>query len=254
MISSNLRGLDCVSQIDVYQRGRGIFVAIITVSEIMEHGRLYYIDAHSVGLDALRKRLQASDLIPSHLPLLERLAENLALLRQADICSLGDLRDALKTKKSAMVLAARCNVDGQYLLLLRRAINGFFPKPKDLNDFVWLDMATVGKLAMVGVNNTQQLFDGVAGDPEFAKKAGVTLRALAPFLEYSDLCRIQWVSPTFARVMISAGITDADSVAKSDPEELCDAIGEANKKDGLYKAKVGLRDIKRLVVAASYVD
>lgn len=216
-------------------------------------GTMYYIDADAVGLDALQARLQGTDLIPSHLPLLEGIAENMALLSAAGIGSLGDLQVVLKTAKSASELASRCDVERDYLMLLRRVINGFFPKPKPLADLDWLDTEIIDKLARAGVANTQQLFDAAMNSVEFCAKVGISERDLRPFIEVADLCRVQWVSPTFARAIIAAGIAGAEDVKNADPEALCASIVRANKVAGFNKGKVGLRDVKRLVVAAEYV-
>ena len=76
---------------------------------------------------------------------------------------------------------------------------------------------------------------------------------LLEFMVISDLCRIQWVSPTFARVLVASGITSAAAVAKADPEALFHAISKANEDAKFYKGKIGLRDVRRLVAAATYV-
>jgi hypothetical protein len=68
----------------------------------------------------------------------------------------------------------------------------------------------------------------------------------------SDLSRVQWVSPTFARTLVAAGFTGAAEVSMADPEALYEAVMQANENARFYKGKVGLRDIKRLIAAAAY--
>jgi hypothetical protein len=72
-------------------------------------------------------------------------------------------------------------------------------------------------------------------------------------LSISDLCRIQWVSSSFARALVAAGAADAAAVAAANPETLFEVIKKANRNAKYYKGTVGLRDVKRLVVAARYV-
>lgn len=86
-----------------------------------------------------------------------------------------------------------------------------------------------------------------------ARKAGLDVKDIAECLALSDLSRIQWVSPAFARVLIAAGYPSAKKVAGANPEVLSRAVTEANEGAGFYKGKVGLRDIKRLVASARYV-
>ncbi len=214
----------------------------------------YYIDASSTNLDDLQTRLQATDLIPSHQPLLEGMAKKMGLLKKAGVNSLTDLRARMKSKKSLASLADDSGVDPDYLVLLRRVVEGFFPKPQALKVFDWLEKNTVVKLEKVGVSNTLQLFETASsGADALVKNAGLKKKDLSELIALSDLSRVQWVSPTFARVLVVAGFTKAAAVAKAKPEVLYDAIMRANEDALFYKGKVGLRDIKRLVVAATYV-
>jgi hypothetical protein len=42
-------------------------------------------------------------------------------------------------------------------------------------------------------------------------------------------------------------------VAAADADDLCQALMHVNEGDRFFKGKIGLRDIKRLIRAASYV-
>jgi hypothetical protein len=42
-------------------------------------------------------------------------------------------------------------------------------------------------------------------------------------------------------------------VAAAEAEDLCEALEVVNEGDRFFKGKIGLRDIKRLIRAASYV-
>lgn len=214
----------------------------------------YYLDEHSIDLSALQKRLQSTDLIPSQAPLLDGIAAKMSSIRKTGVRTAADLRSALRTAKSLASLSENSGVDAEYLKLLKRALNGFFPKPRPLEDIDWLDQETVVSLKKAGVKNTQHLFeetaDGAAG---LAKRTGTRQKTLSAFAEIADLCRIQWVSPTFARVLVAAGFKNAAAVAAADPAGLFDAICAANEKAKFYKGKVGLRDVKRLTAAAAYV-
>lgn len=214
----------------------------------------YYLDDYSTDLDAVRERLQSTDLIPSQEPLLDGLAEKLTSITRAGVTSLADLRGALKTEKSLASLSNSSGVDVGYLQLLRRVINGYFPKPRPLKDIDWLGVDVVNSLKKIGITNTRQLFDAAsAGVTGLASRAGIDRQEAKELFAISDLCRIQWVSPSFARVLVAAGVTNAAEVAKADSEALFDAIETANLDAKFYKGKVGLRDINRLVTAATYV-
>ena len=213
----------------------------------------YYIDDHLTGLSALQERLQNTDLIPSQEPLLEDISQKMSALRKVGIASLADLRSALKTARVLESLSQRSGVDPGYLQLLRRAVNGFFPKPRSLDEVDWLDKSTAVSLKKAGIRNTQQLFDAASeGAAGLAKETGTDQKDILDFVVISDLCRIQWVSPTFARVLVEAGFTSATAIAEADPETLFEAIAQANRDARFYKGKVGLKDVRRLVIAAAY--
>lgn len=214
----------------------------------------YYLDDNSVDLSDLKKRLQTSDLIPSQEPLLEDLDAKITALCASGIVSLADLRAALKSPQSLTSLAAASGVDPGYLKLLKRTVAGFFPRPRPLSEFDWLEPSSISCLKAARITNTQKLFDAASNgaDPVLVE-IGLDPTELAELTAISDLCRIQWVSPKYARAILATGHNTATDVAQADPESLCRAIATANKGDRFYKGKVGLRDVSRLVAAAAFV-
>lgn len=215
---------------------------------------LYHMDDESMDLGDLQKRLEDTDLIPSQLPLLEGLDEKMSAFKAAGVHSVANLRAALKTSKSLASLSQRSGVDPDYLKLLNRTIGGFFPKPRSLGEVNWLGGDTIARLQDAGINNTQQLFDAyAAGGIDLANQTGANPDDVRELARISDLCRIQWVSPSFARVLIAAGVTSSVAVAKADPKDLFEALVKANEGAKFYKGKVGLRDVRRLVAAVAYV-
>lgn len=214
----------------------------------------YHLDDTTCYLSYVEKRLQNSDLIPSQQPLLEDLEINLVALRTVGIGSLADLRAALESKASLSALAAQSGIDPNYLALLKRAISGFFPKPRTLADVDWLRSDIVSRLKTARITNTQKLFDAAAGGvAPLASRLRVDRSELRELIAISDLCRIQWVSLKYARALLATGHRGAADVAKADPEELVQAIADANQDDKFYRGKVGLRDVRRLVAVAGYV-
>ncbi len=214
----------------------------------------YHLDASSTDLAALGKRLETTDLIPSQMPLLDGLDGALAAFQAGGVHTLADLRAALKSPKGLAALAAETGIDPAYLRLLRRTIDGFFPKPRPLNDWDWLPDPVAGGLKAAGIANTRQLFEAASDGPEtLARAIGVDVAALAEAVAIADLCRIQWVSPNYARALVAAGATTPARVAATDPDALCAALEKANAGARFYNGKVGRRDVGRLVAAAAYV-
>jgi hypothetical protein len=213
----------------------------------------YYLDDAELRLRALRKRLESTDLIPSHAVLLEGIGPKFSALEKAGCKTVRELRSSLKNAKTLAKLAAESGVEAEYLGLLRRAVEGFFPKPQPMAAFDWVPRFVLQRLSRAGIESTLQLHHAAKTDPHaLANGTGLTPKELAEPVALADLSRVQWTSPTFARVLVAAGYDSAAKVADADPEELCSAVAAANEGGRYYNGKLGLRDIKRLVVAAGY--
>jgi hypothetical protein len=125
-----------------------------------------------------------------------------------------------------------------------------------LKTFAWLPEGDIEKLEQNGIDDTAQLYemaDSVKKRTELAKSTDVAIATLEALTRLVDLMRVQWVSPTFAQMLIAAGYDSASKVARAEADELCDALKRVNTGDKFFKGQLGLRDIKRLILAASYV-
>jgi hypothetical protein len=54
-------------------------------------------------------------------------------------------------------------------------------------------------------------------------------------------------------MLLAAGYDSAKKVSEADAGELFKALDRVNKESKFFMGKLGLRDIKRLIKAASYV-
>ena len=210
----------------------------------------YHVNPQTITLTTLTTRINQTDLTPGLVPVRDQWPVQVKLLQKAGIRTLADLRTRLKTKKTLAVFAAEADMNPDYLVLLRRMVEGFFPDPRPLAEFSWLDSAVIQKLKQAGIADTRQLFE--AGKSELGKTE-LMPHQLMEAQALADLCRIQWVSPLFARSILAAGLNSAAAVAKSDPEKLCAAVAAVNGREGFFKGKIGVRDIRRLVFAAAQV-
>lgn len=216
----------------------------------------YSINAQNITLDDLMKRIKETDLVPSRSMLTEDIDRKFAGLMQNGIDTLEDLRKAVKTPKSIASLAEKANISVEYLTLLRREIEGYFPKSFPFSDFSLLDQNKIKKLESNGYKNTAQFYEWMEDKDKWDKEIqvlGLDRDFIAQMFALADLTRIQWVNPTFAGMLYDAGCTSAESVAEADAEQLCKAVERINEEKKYFKGKIGLRDIKRLVKAASYL-
>jgi hypothetical protein len=216
----------------------------------------YHIDAQTVSLEDLGKRIEASDLVPSRSSLLDGIKVKLDALEQQGITTLACLRSELKNTNRLEAVSNQTGIDKQYLVLLRREIESYFPKPIALKDFDWLPKEEIAKLEENGMRDTARLYkaaSSIKSRTELVESTDVDVAILEALVQLADLARVQWVSPKFARMLVEAGYDSASKVAAADAEDLCEALEVVNEGDKFFKGKIGLRDIKRLVRAASYL-
>jgi hypothetical protein len=216
----------------------------------------YHINAEKISLTDLQKRIEATDLVPSRASLLDGLGTKMKSLEKHGIITLADLRNELKTSKRLDALAKATGIETQYLTLLRREIEGWFPKPSPVKDFDWLPKNEITKLERNGIRDTAALYEATDSKSKrtaLAKSAGVDVVTLETFAQLVDLTRVQWVSPAAARMLFETGCTGSAKLAKANADELYEALARVNIGNRFFKGKIGLRDVKRLILAASYV-
>lgn len=216
----------------------------------------YYLNADQITIKELQKRIQETDLVPSRIKLLENIDTIFKKLMAAGISTFADLRKGLKNSKNISSFSKKTGIDSEYLKLLRREIEGYFPKAFPISSFDWFDKKDIEKLEVEGLKNTLLLYEAL-NSSEKRTRIITTLKIDQKTIDslrfLVDLTRIQWISPLAARMLAAAGYCNAKEVAKADADKLCNDLDRVNKENNFFKGKIGLRDVKRLVMAASYV-
>ena len=216
----------------------------------------YHINADEVSLDDLKKRLQKTDLVPSRAALMNDLAGKINILKSHGIKTLAGLRFAVKTPKRLESLTGKAGIDREYLVLLRREIESYFPKPYLLMKFTWLPLEEIEIFEKDGIRDTATFYESFIGEETRIKPAGsarVNKEVFKELLCLCDLVRIQWTSPTAARMYVQAGYVSAHNVASANAEAFCNDLMRINEGDRYFKGKIGLRDVKRLIHSAGYL-
>ncbi|NLF51999.1 MAG: DUF4332 domain-containing protein [Leptolinea sp.] len=210
----------------------------------------YCFDPDSISLEQLKERICSADLVPSREPILENLDEHLKSLESMGIETLGRLRKELKDNKRLFAIADQTGIDKDYLALLRREFESFFPKPFPLKEFDWIPSEEVTRLEEAGLRNTANLFE----NPDRLQNSGIQPGLVRHLLQCADLTRIQWISPLAARMLVEAGFETPSKVESANPEVLDKAMNAVNTENNYFKGRIGLRDIKRLIHAAKYIS
>ena len=215
-----------------------------------------FLHPERVSLADLTGRIKTCDLVPSRAALLDGLDQKIAKFSQQGIVSLEDLQKTLKNGKKMEALAQSTGIDQQYLVLLRREVESYIPKPFKLIEVDWLPREQLSRLIDAGIGNSDDLRAAAQsedGITRLVEKTGVEQSSLEYLVSLANLGTVQWVSLNFARMLHEAGYQSAASVAAADAEVLCERLDQINVGGKYFNGKVGLRDIKRLVHAASFV-
>jgi hypothetical protein len=198
----------------------------------MENYMTFRINTDEISLEDLQRRIETADLVPSRVSLLNGLNDKINKLKKHGVRNLTDLRNLIKTPKKIASFSQITDIDEEYLILLRREIESYFPKPILLRSFDWLPQEEINKLGMEGITNTAVFFEyckdknkkeGLRTGLRMNKDVFYQISCL------SDLTRMQWTSPLAARLYFDAGYHSALSISTADPEVLCNALIKINE-------------------------
>ncbi|MCK7514823.1 MAG: DUF4332 domain-containing protein [Desulfobacterales bacterium] len=177
--------------------------------------------------------------IPSQIPLLEGLEGKLRALRSAGHRDPGGPGPGPEIKGGPAAVAARTGIPEDYLVVLRRTVEAFRPKPVRLRDYPGIDPGAVAALETAGIRESSELWEAAREDrgAVSAARTGLPAARIEEFFHLSDLSRIPYVGATYARAILEAGCRSVGEVARADPEVLDAAIQAANVRLNLYKTR-----------------
>lgn len=213
----------------------------------------YFIDLKQISIDRYKTILKSADLIPSWIILKDNIDENLDHIKEQNIQNLQELKDALKAKESALLFSKQSGLPEDYVMVLRRVINGYHPKPNRIKDFPNVSEITAKQLEKSGIKNTLQLFDSILTSKSretLSKRTGIDKDEILKLAKLTDISRIRSVNHTFAYVLYEAGYDTVEKMANVDYIELYETVKQLNAERKFYKAHIGLRDMQLLVQLA----
>ncbi len=199
----------------------------------------YHIDPTRICLDRFQKSLASRELIPSRAVLKNSLKKRFGILRSIGIHNLGELIIQLKSKPKIEALSKKTGLSTEYLTLLRREANSYFPNPVPLSKFSGFDKSLIRKLGELGIKNSKQLFEKAADNRArkmLSSESGVPIEDLNELFHLSDLSRLYGVGPVFARMLYDIGIDSAAAFVRHSPEEIVDIYEDQTKKKADFTA------------------
>jgi peptidoglycan hydrolase-like protein with peptidoglycan-binding domain len=206
----------------------------------------YTIDLATFKLETLKSRLRYIHMTPSQQILKEDLENRFAILQSHGIHNLHQLQEVLKTRKAVSAFAQASGLPQDYLTVLRRWVNGYHPKPVKLADLPPVDADTVTRLAVMGINDTLQLFPRVKTPTlraELASESGIPPEKILILTKLSDLCRLKWVGPKFAHLLLVSGFDTVEKIAMADGIALYHHLQKISEVTGVYQGGFGEDDI-----------
>lgn len=207
----------------------------------------YYINLEKYPLNRFKQELKESELIPSRRILKEQIEERFKILENNGVSNLLDLSNELKTPKKAKEFAAKSGLPQDYLLILRREVNSYQPKPVNLNKFPGIKKETIHKLNSVGIKNTLHLFRKVKTKSErdnLAAETDIKEEEILELTKLTDLSRVKWIGPIFARIFLDSGTDTVEKLSKSDAEELYKKLVKINIEKRYTKGKFIENDVR----------
>jgi len=216
----------------------------------------YYLDYKNMSLQKLKEKIKNTELLPSQKILLEKIEERFELIESKNIKNMFDLQEALKTKNKITDFAKNSGLPEDYLIVLRREVNSYQPKPRKLNGFQCIKKEIIDKLDKMGINDTAHLFDIIATKNNrinLAKELDLKYDEVSLLAKITDVSRLRYVSPNFATLLINSEYDTAERVQKADHNKLYEDLTNINKKEGYYKGNFGLKDMKFFVNDAKFI-
>jgi predicted flap endonuclease-1-like 5' DNA nuclease len=206
----------------------------------------YHQDLTLFRLDEFRHILETEEVLPGRKILSEKITERFAVLESQGINNLQDLLNNLKSKNHIEKFATQSGLPVDYLVILRRQVNSYLPKPFTLQEIPGIDPIYINRLAACGIKNSQQIFMRSRTKQErtdLARQVDLPYTAILELFKLSNLARINGVGPVFARLIYETGVDTLEKLVQSAPEELYKKLLSINHQKQYTKIMATLKDL-----------
>lgn len=213
----------------------------------------YYINFHDFSLERLKRILETGDVLPGRLILKVDLDTRFEVLSSLGMKNLGDLIEALSTKRKVEDLAQQTGLPLDYLVILRREVRSYIPKPVYLGDIPGVEIKVAQKLAKIGITHSKHFFKHgrtTNKRQELSSLTGIPMETLLELAKLSDLARIRGLGAVFVRLIYETGADTIEKLSSWDPGELFEAAHEINKVKEVTRAIPPLKDFRQYVEMA----
>lgn len=216
----------------------------------------YHIDLEKYSLDKFMYDLKESDLIPSRKILKEDLEGRFRVLKDNNIHNLQDLVNLLKTPKKANEFSLQSGLPQDYILILRREVNSYTPNPVNLDKFPGVNTETINKLSNAGIKNTAHLFKKIKTSEDrdnLAAELEISPAEILELTKLTDLVRIKWVGPVFARIFLDSGTDTTLKISQADASSLYKKLVNINQEKSYTRSKFIENDVELCIKVSTMV-
>jgi hypothetical protein len=200
--------------------------------------------------------LRRTVIVPSRKILKEKTEERFQRLKMCGIYNLQDCLAALKTTGNVSEISEKTDLAEDYLLTLRREINSFLPKPINFEKIPDIKTEVLEKLGKAGIKNTKQLFYKTKTKEArkmLSQQTGISEADLIELVKLTDISRIKWIGPIFARLFYESGIDTTEKISNANAEELFKTLKEINEKNNYTKSNFIENDVRICIDVAKDV-
>ena len=117
--------------------------------------------------------------------------------------------------------------------------------------------ANAEKMMIAGVQTTEALL-AVAGTKkgrtELARKTGIAESVILSWVNMADLFRIKGISSQYAELLEAAGVDTVKELARRNPQNLLEAMIEANNKRKMVRRVPAINQVTGWVESAKSTD
>ena len=179
-------------------------------------------------------------MIPSRIILKDDLRPCFEKLRKAGIKNLEQLQAALRSKQKIKDFAKVTGLSPEYLNLLRREVNSYFPSPVNLSRFIGVQGDVVFKLEQLGIKNSTHLFEVSTNEVQLStllSEIGLTQSDVSELISLADISRLYGVGPAFAGILYEAGIDSVRTLMNYTGEQIREMYEEKTQKVADFTAR-----------------
>ena len=217
----------------------------------------YYINFKNKKLQGFKRKLKDTKLLPSQKVLEEFFENGFDYLEKLGVQNLYEVKEALKTKDKAQILAKQSSLPEKFWIVFRRELNGHHPQPRKLKDFSIIPERIVDRLIDSGIRTTEQLYYKICNKEVrsmFCLDFDISVEESLLLTKLTDFCRLRYVNPDFATLLVQSKYDTIKKLKTADFKELHAHLTDLNNDKEYFKGKISLNDMELIIRDANYID